>query len=181
MRTISKTWEPHERRYVEGNLQCQWCGNTTGFSIDMKLKHEVQTSSTGLFVGLNRNRQKKIEKSLSSNINRIVDKYHETGMEIIKCSNCEMAEGVDFQERIIDYCWQMGCPGCWHCGMYIEEEEVRTLCSERIREKGGSIEEDDCSTICPHYDQGLSGVREHYGIDLEELKREQGYLNALIT
>ena len=175
MRTVNKTWEPEDRRYVEGNLQCQWCGNTTGFSIDMKLKHEVRSSSRGLVVGLNRNRQKKIEKSLSSNIYRIVDKYHETGREIVKCSNCEMAEGVDFQERILDYCFQMGCPGCWHCGMYIEEEEVRSICSECIREKQGRISEDDCSTICPNYDQGLSQVREHYGLDLEELKRMQGY------
>ena len=181
MRTISKTWEPEDRRYIEGNLQCQWCGNTTGFSIDMKLKHEVQSSSTGLVVGLNSDRQMRIENSLSSNIYRIVDKYHETGKEIVKCSNCEMAEGVDFQERIIDQCWQMGCPGCWHCGMYIDEEEVRSICSECIREKHGIIDEDDCSTICPQYDQGLSEVREHYGLDLEELKREQGYLNALIT
>ena len=147
----------------------------------MKLKNEVQTSSTGLIVGLNRNRQKKIEKSLSSNIYRIVDKYHETGKEIVMCSNCEMSEGVDFQERIIDYCWQMGCPGCWHCGFFIDVEEVQTLCSECIRERKGNIDEDDCSTICPNYDQGLSEVREHYGLDLEELKREQGYLNVLIT
>ena len=142
----------------------------------MKLKHEVQSSSTGLVVGLNSDRQKRIEKSLSSNIHRIVDKYHETGKEIVKCSNCEMSEGVDFQERIIDYCWQMGCPGCWHCGEYIDEEEVRSLCIECIREREGNIDEDDCSTICPNYDQGLSEVREHYGMDLEELKREQGYI-----
>ena len=181
MRTVNKTWEPEDRRYVEGNLQCQWCGNTTGFSIDMKLKHEVALSGSGLVVGLNRDRQKRIERSLSNNIQKIVDKYHETGKEIVKCSNCEMAEGVDFQERIIDQCWQMGCPGCWHCGLYIDEEEVLTLCRECIRDRNGKIDETDCSTICPNYDQGLSEVREHYGLDLEELKREQGYLNALIT
>ena len=175
MRTISKTWEPEDRRYVEGNLQCQWCGNTTGFSIDMKLKHEVALTGSGLVVGLNRNRQKRIEKSLSSNISSLVDKYHETGKEIVKCSNCENSEGVDFQERIIDQCWQMGCPGCWHCGEYIDEEELLSLCRECIRDKHGNIDEADCSTICPHYDQGLSEVREHYGIDLEELKREEGY------
>ena len=175
MRTINKTWEPEDRRYVEGNLQCQWCGNTTGFSIDMKLKHEVALSSSGLIVGLNSDKQKRIEKSLSSNIHRIVDKYHETGREIVKCSNCDTSEGVDFQERIIDYCWQMGCPGCWHCGEYIEEEEVRSLCSECIREREGRIDEDDCSIICPHYYQGLSEVGERYGLDLEKLKREQGY------
>ena len=175
MRTISKSWEPEDRRYVEGNLQCQWCGNTTGFSIDMKLKHEVALSGSGLIVGLNKDRREKIEKSLSSNIHRIVDKYHETGKEIVKCSNCETAEGVDFQERIIDQCWQMGCPGCWHCGMFIDEEEVKSLCRECIREKHGNIDEDDCSTICPNYDQGLSEVREHYGLDLNELKREEGY------
>ena len=175
MRTVNKTWDPEDRRYVEGNLQCQWCGNTTGFSIDMKLKHEVRSSSRGLVVGLNMERQNRIEKSLSSNIYRIVDKYHETGKEIVKCSNCEMAEGVDFQERIIDYCWQMGCPGCWHCGEYINEEELLSLCRECIREKQGNIDEDECSMICPNYDQGLSDVREHYGLNLDELKREEGY------
>ena len=175
MRTISKTWEPEDRRYVEGNLQCQWCGNTAGFSIDMKLKHEVALTSSGLVVGLNSNRQKRIELSLSSNISSLVDKYHETGKEIVKCSNCEMSEGVDFQERIIDQCWQMGCPGCWHCGEYIDEEEVLSLCRECISEKHGNIDEDDCTVICPNYDQGLSEVREHYGLDLSELKREQGY------
>ena len=175
MRTVAKSWEPEDRRYVEGNLQCQWCGNTTSFSIDMKLKHEVALTGSGLIVGLNRKREKRIEKSLSSNISSLVDKYHETGKEIVKCSNCKNSEGVDFQERIIDQCWQMGCPGCWHCGEYIDEEEVLSLCRECIREKDGNIDEDDCSIICPHYDQGLSAVREHYGLDLEELKREQGY------
>ena len=175
MRRASKTWEPEERRHVEGNLQCQWCGNTSGFSIDMKLKHEVESSASGLSVGLNRDRQKRIEKSLTSNIHRIVDKYHETGKEIVRCSNCEMSEGIDFQERIIDYCYQMGCPGCWHCGMYVDEEEVISLCTECLRDKQGNIDEEDCLTICPHYDQGLSDVREHYGIDFNEIKRSLGY------
>ena len=175
MRRASKTWEPEERRYVEGNLQCQWCGNTSGFSIDMKLKHEVESSASGLSVGLNRDRQKKIERSLTSNIHRIVDKYHETGKEIVRCSNCEMSEGIDFQERIMDYCYQMGCPGCWHCGMYIDKDEVTSLCTDCIRDKRGRIDEEDCLTICPHYDQGLSDVREHYGIELNEIKRSLGY------
>ena len=175
MRTISKSWEPKDRRYVEGNLQCQWCGNSIAFYIDMKLKHEVKSTSSGLVVGLNIDKQNKIEKSLSSNIHRIVDKYRETGREIVKCSNCETSDGVDFQERIIDQCWQIGCPGCWYCGEYIDEEEVRSLCLECIRDKQGNVDEDDCSTICPNYDQGLSEVREHYGLDLDEMKREEGY------
>ena len=175
MRTTVKTWEPETRRYVDGNLQCLWCGNTTGFSIEMKLKHKVDLTETNLVVGLDDWRRDKIEKSLTANINRIIDKYHETGEEIVKCANCETAEGVDSQERIIDYCWQMGCPGGWHCGNYIDEDEVRSLCTECINDKEGNIAEDDCSMICPHYDFGLSNVREHYGIEFDELKREQGY------
>ena len=175
MRTTVKTWEPEARRYVEGNLQCIWCGNTTGFSIGMKLRHEVEVADSNLVVGLDEGRRERIEKSLTANINRIIDKYHETGKEIVKCANCETAEGVDSQERIIDYCWQMGCPGCWHCGMYLGEDELRSLCTECISDKEGNIAEDDCSTICPHYDFGLTEVREHYSIEFDGLKLELGY------
>ena len=70
-------------------------------------------------------------------------------------------------------------PASWtaHLKAVVEDPllEVRSICSECIREKQGRISEDDCSTICPNYDQGLSQVREHYGLDLEELKRMQGY------
>ena len=175
MRRSPRIYEPEERRYTENNLQCHWCGNTTGFSIDLRLKQGVEVVGEGLIVELSQNRRDRLERSLSSNILQIISKAQDSGKEILKCTNCGDGEGVDLQERIIDFCWQTGCPGCWHCGLYIDEEEVRFLCSECIREKEGAIDENDCQMVCPHYDFGLGQVRDHYNMRLEDLKEEQGY------
>jgi len=79
------------------------------------------------------------------------------------------------QERLLDYCWQMGCPGCEICGNYISEEELRSLCNECILGRNGEITEDECSYLCPYHDDGLEQVRMHYDITLDDLKRDLDY------
>ena len=76
---------------------------------------------------------------------------------------------------MIDACYNMGCPGCFHCGQYIDESELRDACLSCIRDNSGNVDEDFCFSSCPHYDYGLEEVRQHYGIALEELIDEAGY------
>jgi len=60
--------------------------------------------------------------------------------QIIHCANCK-EQGVDLQERLLDYCWQTGCPGCDVCGNYIDKDELIETCTECIREHNGLVGE----------------------------------------
>ena len=172
-----KYYEPEERRYgVENNLQCIYCGNTTAFYMNLRLRHQINVEASGLIsVELNRQMTERVFKSIAKNIWNIIDKSKIEGKEIVHCANCDESESVDFQMRVLDWCWQTGCPGCEVCGEYISEEEVRDLCSECIKEHNGEITEEDCQCRCPHYDDGLLQVLDHYGLSLEKLIRELGY------
>jgi hypothetical protein len=171
-----KYYPVEERRFnVENNLQCSLCGNTTAFCIDLRLKHLVEVEAGMLIVQIQRSPAERVFDSISRNIWRMIDKAHDEGKEIIRCANCHESETVDLQERLLDYCWQMDCPGCEVCGNYITEEEVRELCCECIKEHDGQITEDDCWQYCPHYDDSLLPVLEHYHLTLEDLLRELGY------
>ena len=170
----ARYFEPHERRYVENNLFCPFCGNTHAFSIDLRLRHKVECQAGQLSVSLEK-RIKKVLHAIESNISKIIDKGFDRGKPVIKCANCNNDECVDLQERILDWCWQMGCPGCFYCGSWIEEEYLKELCSECIIERNGKIKEEDCSSLCLNYDDGLVQVRDHYGITLQELKEDLGY------
>ena len=172
-----KYYEPEERRFgIINNLQCMYCGNTTAFYMDMRLRHQIEVQADGLIsIELNRKTSERVFESISRNIWSIIDKSKMEGREIIHCANCHDSDSVDFQERLLDWCWQMGCPGCEVCGDYISEEEVVELCSECIREHDGNVSEDDCYSVCPYYDDGLLNVLDHYGITLEKLKADLGY------
>lgn len=167
-------YEGDERRFTPNNLYCPICGNTNAFSIDLRLKHSVVNRDGQLTVGLDRSAQKVLQ-AISKNLWKIVDKGHNEYRSLIKCANCKNNEWLDLHERIIDWCWQMGCPGCFHCQSYIEKEYLLELCNECISERDGRIADDDCQIVCPHYDEGLEHVRYHYGITLEDMKLELGY------
>jgi len=171
-----KYYPVEQRRFdVANNLQCSLCGNTTAFCIDLKLRHLVEVQSGMLVVELQPSMAERVFESLARNIWDIIDQAQNTGREIIRCANCRESETVDLQERLLDYCWQKGCPGCAVCGNYLTEDEVRELCTDCIREHDGQITEDDCLQYCPHYDDGLLAVLEHYHLTLEDLLQEQGY------
>ena len=169
-----KYYPPEKRRYFEDNLQCSYCQNTTTFYFNVRLRHKITCLDTGqLSVELDRKITERLSKSFERNIVNLIDKSI-YGRQIIKCANCE--DGiVDMQERLLDNCWNLGCPGCDVCANYIEESELREYCLECITEKKGCINEDECNYICPHYDDGLEQVRVHYGITLNDLKGELGY------
>ena len=177
MPRTARYYEPADRRYgFDNNLQCTYCGNTTAFYMDLRLRHQIEVQQDGLVsVELNQQKTQRVFASISKNIWAIIDKSKMEDREIIHCANCHDSESVDFQVRILDWCWQMGCPGCDICGEYIPEEDVTELCSECIREHDGQVSEDDCQCRCPHYDDGLLNVLDHYGITLEKLKTDLGY------
>lgn len=172
-----KCYPPEDRRYnIENNLQCIYCGNTTAFYMNLRLRHQIDVEENGFIsVELNKQMTERVFNSINKNIWNIIDKSTMEGKEIIHCANCNESDAVDFQERLLEYCWQMGCPGCDVCGNYIPEEEVREMCTDCIKEHDGEITEEDCQYACPHYDDGLTNVLNHYNISVEDLKRELGY------
>lgn len=169
-----KYYTPEERRFVLDNLQCHRCGNTNAFCIDLRLGHTIEVLPTGeLSIELDQ-RAEQIFNILSRRIWSIVEKGNYNDNPLISCANC--GDGyVDMQERLLDWCNNMGCPGCDVCGNYIDEEELRNLCLPCISEHNGDITEEDCSYHCPYYEDGLGNVRAHYSITMNELKREVGY------
>ncbi len=175
MHRQSKFYPPEERRFFEENIQCVYCGNTTAFNIDLRLRHEISVINSGqLAVSINKTKINRILKTLAKNIQNLIDKAQEHDRAIITCANCKESN-VENQWRLIDYCWQLGCGGCEICANYIEESDLREYCLDCIAETKGSITDEECSYSCPNFDFGLEAVRIHYNITLDELKRELGY------
>jgi hypothetical protein len=170
MRAV-KYYPPESRRYLQENLQCIYCGNTHAFFIDLRLRHQVIIQDDSSILVEPSKTTEKVFHSIANNINTVIDNEN----EVINCANCKNPS-VDIQERLLDYCWQVGCPGCDVCGSYIDKEDLVETCTECLRENKGKIEEEDCACQCMYYDNGLEAVRRHYEITLEELKRDAGYL-----
>ncbi len=171
MSRMIKEYPSETRKYnIANNLQCTYCGNTTAFYTNLKLKHEITVEDGYLSVALNKKKSKRILDAISKNIWDMVDKSKMDGKEVFFCANCDESEAVDFQERLIDYCWQMNCPGCEVCGDYIPEADLREMCSQCIEERNGEITEEDCIYSCPNYDYGMIEVFNHYGLTLDDMK-----------
>jgi len=169
-----RIYEPEDRRYVENNLFCSTCGNTHQFSIDLKLRHHVEGLTSGLSVKLEEQQTRKVFQAIETNLERMVDRSTENALGIFKCANCDNGE-LDFHERLLEICLWTGCPGCWWCGEWMQEEEVIELCSECIHTRDGQIDSEDCFNNCPHYDFGLDEVRRHHGINFQTLRADLGY------
>ncbi|TVL98080.1 MAG: hypothetical protein CV087_21770 [Candidatus Brocadia sp. WS118] len=164
-------YPPDKRRYVQNNLQCFDCGNTHAFFIDLRLRHQVAVHPGGfLEVSLDPRVQKTL-KNIQVNIWRMLRR---DDRQFIHCANCEDGS-IYMQEEILEYCCMNGCPGCETCGNYISKAEVLDFCGNCIIQRDGEIGEDDCSTCCPHFEEGLGAVRDHYGISFDELKKELGF------
>ena len=164
-----KYYNPDERRYFPENLQCIYCGNTTAFYIDLKLRQKIEPTDQGIIIDFD-DKVHRIFKYLSQNIYNLLC----NGKEVIHCANCGDSY-LDNQESLMDYCLQMGCYGCSVCGNYIEKEELISLCTTCIRERDGDINDEKCGEVCEHYDYGLKEVRDYYGLSLRKLKEELGY------
>jgi len=169
-----KTFEPEERSYLENGLYCTHCGNTHQWQIDLRLKHNLESVTTGISVSLDSLQTKKILKAIENNLVSMVDRAMDNEKTIFSCANCQN-DWVDFHERIRESCLWTACPGCWHCGEWIDEEELLDNCQTCITEKNGEITEDDCDSLCPYADFGLREVMWHYNTSLEETKRSIGY------
>ena len=175
MSRTPRIYNPDERRFLEENLYCSFCGNAEAFTINLKLKHQLTPVSEGLKIELYGPYTDKVLKVISNNVDRILERAWDKGKPVFHCANCGEGEGLDLQGRVLDYCSNNCCPGCFSCGSYIEESEVVELCSQCIQEKEGAIEEDDCMYMCPWYDSGLLEVLDHYEITLKDLKEKLGY------
>ena len=170
-----KVYPPEVRRFISENLLCPACGNTSAFMMDLRLRHSLQIQSKGLEVSLDRVPTEKILKALALNLHKVLDKGFYEDKPRIACANCGETDYIDLLERVMDTCWNSGCPGCSWCGSYIEKEELVNLCSDCITSKDGEVTTETCECGCPNYDYGLDEVRNHYGITLEGLKQDLGY------
>lgn len=170
MRRI-KYYPPESRHYFEDNLQCLTCGNSLSFYIDLRLEHEVcLRTDQCMQVELTRSSDQIFAEMMRERDQLLYDENR-----VIFCANCK-SDDIDDQERLLDCCWQVGCPGCSVCGNYISREEVTDCCMECLKDHNGLIEAEDCFENCPHFDEGLEEVRQHYNITLTDLKRELGFL-----
>jgi len=165
-----KVYELEERRYVTNNLYCYYCGNTHQWQIDLRLKHVIEHGADGLIISLDESRSSKIFHNITKNIYCLLEK----SKPVFRCANCHNS-CFEIQERMLDSCYYLECPGCFHCGNWIEKDWLIELCTECIHNKKGIITEDDCRTFCQYYPDGLGEVRDHYDISLEKLKYELGY------
>lgn len=170
----AKFYEPEQRRFVPNNLYCYYCGNTNQWQIDLRLKHVVECSADGLVVGLDESRTKKIFSNLQQKIYWLLEKSCDSNKPLFRCANCNNTN-LEIQERMLDSCYGLECPGCFHCGNWMDKNWLIELCTDCIHKKNGIISEDDCHTTCEYYPDGLGEVRDHYDISLENLKFELGY------
>ena len=155
MPRAAKVYPPDERRNVPGNLLCPSCGNTTAFVMDLRLRHSLIVRPEGMDIGLDPVPTSKLLKALERNLFRVVDKAFLEEKPSISCANCGDNETVDLLERVVDSCWNAGCPGCWYCANFLDEETVRELCSDCLISRNGEVEDETCEYGCPHYDFGL--------------------------
>ena len=174
MSRTPRIYNPDERRFLEENLYCSYCGNAEAFSINLRLRHQLTSTPSGIQVELYGPFTQKVLTVINDNMERLLERGWE-GKPVFHCANCRESEGLDLQGRTWDYCSNNCCPGCFHCGNWIDKSEVVELCKECIQKRDGAIDEEDCYYQCDWYDNGLLEVLNHYGIALKDLKEELGY------
>ena len=172
-RTV-RIYNPEERRFLEDNLYCTYCGNATAFQIDLKLKYFLKSESYCVSVELLKSYSDRVMNVIKNNVDKLLEKGWE-GKPRFRCANCNEAESLDLQDRVYDYCSYNFCPGCFTCGLWIEKDDLINMCTECITEKEGEIEDEDCIYNCPNYDNGLTEVMAHFSLNLEEIKKDLNY------
>ncbi len=169
-----KLFEELDRRDIANNLYCYYCGNTNQWQMDIRVQYIVENADDGIAFQMDPVRSKRILDAVQRNVNRMINHSNIDTKPIFHCANCGNDE-LEVFEAMQENCWNMGCPGCDHCCNWIDEDELRNLCSSCIEHHQGKVDEDHCFNLCPHYDFGLEQVRQHYAITLDELIREAGY------
>ena len=168
-------YEPRDRTYFENSLYCSHCGNTNQWQIDLRLKHKVENFSAGLSVSLDELQTRKILRAIENNLVNMVDKSIDDDKGVFRCANCRNT-WIDFHERMVECCLWNGCSGCFHCGNWIEEEDLLETCAGCIDDRMGNVDEDYCdSGCCPVSDFGLKEVMDHYGTNLKKIKESLGW------
>ena len=173
MREIN-VYEPEQRRDALNNLYCHVCGNTNLFQIDLRLQHIVEYQDGRLTVGLDKGRTDKVVSAIEKNISQVLDRSLCGRRPVLHCANCHNGE-LDMHEYSLETCYNIGCPGCFDCGNWIEEETLREWCRECIINNNGCVDEEYCFSLCPNSDYGLEQVMQHYNITLEDLIKEAGF------
>lgn len=169
-----KIYEPEQRRYVPSNLFCTYCGNTNQWQIDLRLHYEVNATNDGTSFGPDQNRTQRILHKIEQNIYQMLMRSYDRDKPLLRCANCGNTM-LEMHEQVLEICWSSDCPGCFFCNNYIAKENLVELCTSCIYDNEGHITDDECSYLCPHYDNGLGAVREHYNLSLDELKRMCGF------
>ena len=161
-----KIFQPGDRREAINNLYCHYCGNVNQWQMDVRMRHTIVVESNGIAVALDEQRAKKLLCAIERNVSRILYRSESTEKPLFKCANCGNAE-LDMHENAVETCYNLGCPGCFDCGSWIDEEYLRELCEACIKDNAGEVDEEHCFNMCPHFDYGLEQVRQHYAITLE--------------
>jgi len=172
-RTV-RIYNPEERRFLEDNLYCTYCGNAAAFQIDLKLKHLLKSESGCISVELLKSYSDRVMNVIAKNVDKLLEKGWE-GKPQFRCANCDESQSLDLQGRVYDYCSYNFCPGCFTCGIWIEKDDLINMCTECITDKDGAIEDEDCVYNCPNYDNGLTEVMDHYDLSLDIIKKDLGY------
>jgi len=167
-------YQPEDRRSIERNLYCPYCGNTNQWQIDVRLWHDVRLEFGGISVALDADRTHRVLSRVECHIDRMASLSSDSKRPFLHCANCSNA-ALDMHEQMLEMCYNTGCPGCFHCGNWIDEDDLRESCLACIRQNNGEVDDEHCFTMCPHYDYGLEEVRQHYAITLQELISAAGY------
>ena len=170
-----KIYNPEERRQILENLICTYCGNTAAFNINLKLRHLLQIKKGQLEVVLFREFTDKVLRVIKHNMDRLVERCYDGRDKSFTCANCDQIETIDYHERVLDCCWNMGCFGCFYCGNWMDKGDLIETCRDCITERNGNVDLDFCEYNCPVSDTGLEEVRQHYDLTLDEMRKDLGY------
>ena len=162
---------PDERRDIPGNLFCHYCGNTNQWQMDIRVRHLVSINAEGIVYEIDRTKADRLINAIERNVVRMLERSNELVKPMFRCGNCGNAE-LDTHENAIETCGYTGCPGCFSCGNFIDEDEMRDLCSSCIADNSGEVDDEFCINQCPYYDYGLADVRQHHGVTLDDLIHE---------
>ena len=166
-----RVFMPGERREVPGNLFCHYCGNTNQWQMDIRIRHLVNNNGDSITIEIDRTKADRLINAVERNMVRMLERSNDRIRPLFHCANCGNAE-LDTHENAIETCGYTGCPGCFSCGNFIDEDEMRELCSACISDNAGEVDEEFCYNQCPWFDYGLEDVRQHYKVTLDDLIKE---------
>ncbi|MBT3897014.1 MAG: hypothetical protein HOF29_13200, partial [Candidatus Marinimicrobia bacterium] len=75
-RTV-RIYNPEERRFLEDNLYCTFCGNAVAFQIDLKLKHLLKSESGCVSVELLKSYSDRVMNIIKNNVDKLLEKGFE--------------------------------------------------------------------------------------------------------